>query len=212
MEWLYIACIVLAGIAMLVITLIIPVRRVHALRGELARELARAGRHPADGAVLVHRRRRGIPREGAHRRVGTLLNMLNDSQSRAHGADRGRRHGDHRPVHDQVGRAARAGHLVQLDRRISRSCRSGVTYLPIPVCRRRHAAVRDRAPLAGRAAADLVHLPRPAADRLGGAERGRPDSPGRLPGFHVHRASRWPMPWASRRWSPRCGSTSRWKR
>jgi len=35
----------------------------------LAGQLAGAGGHPADGALLVHRRRRRLPREGAYRGV-----------------------------------------------------------------------------------------------------------------------------------------------
>ena len=57
-----------------------PVRRVHALRDELGVELAGAVLGAGDGAVLVRRRRRGVPRQRAHRRADA------DRRGRAGGA------------------------------------------------------------------------------------------------------------------------------
>src|ERR1044071_5169454 len=76
MEWLYIACIVLAGTAMVVITTIIP-------NGVFMRYVMdSAGRWPEPGGILMmivfsFVGDAAADRANAHITVGTLLNMVN---------------------------------------------------------------------------------------------------------------------------------------
>src|SRR5258706_3089229 len=135
-----------------------------ALRGDFARQLAGARRHPADGAVFLRRRRRGVPCQGAHRRRHRAQHgeRQQPCPPRARGR---RRHGDHRRIHDQVGHPARGRGLVQHHRGISGPVGRCHLY-PDPGGRRGDAAVLHRAPVARASTAGFVHLPRPAADRL----------------------------------------------
>ena len=70
MQRLYLACIVLSGLAMVAITLIIPLGRVHALRDERPAAVARAGVGHHDGVLLLRRRRRRVSRQPADRGRG----------------------------------------------------------------------------------------------------------------------------------------------
>jgi len=107
MEWLYIACIGLAGVVMLVMTIIIPY-------GVFMRYVVNSPAswpEPAGILMMVWFSFIGgaaAYRAKAHIAVSTVLNMMNDT-------NRVRME----RVADQVGRAAGAGHLAEHHRRVS---------------------------------------------------------------------------------------------
>ena len=74
------------------------------------------------------------------------------------------------------------------------------------------AALRDRAPLVRRSAADVASPFRDQPQIDCESHDGRPHPAGRVPRSSCSSACRWPTRWAWRRSSPRCGSTCRSKR
>ena len=113
---------------------------------------------------------------------------------------RRRRHGDHRRVHDQLGRAAVVATWQQHHRRVP-ELSVGVTYLPIPVGGVITLLFIIERLWLGEPPRDLVHVPRPAAG-WNRAPMDALDPAGLVPGADVRSACRSPTRWAS----PRCSS------
>ena len=111
-----------------------PARRVHALRDEQPAVVARAGVGADDGDVLVPRRRRGLPRERAHRgggaRQGRRAGHAPPPPRRG-----GRVHDRDLPVHGRLRRDISARHCGTSRSPSSPGSRSGS-----PTCRSRSAA------------------------------------------------------------------------
>jgi TRAP-type C4-dicarboxylate transport system permease small subunit len=106
MEWLYIACIGLAGVVMLVMTIIIP----YGVFMRYVMNSPSSWPEPAGILLMVVFSFIGgaaAYRARAHIAVTMLLNVLGDAEPQAHGARGGDRDGDRRALHDQVGRPAR---------------------------------------------------------------------------------------------------------
>ena len=160
MEWLYLACIVLSGTALVVITLIIPlgVFMRYVMNSPLSWP------EPASVIMMVMFSFLGgaaVYRANVHIAVEALLNAVTPGDAHGDAVGRGRLHGRDRAASCSSTASSCASSRGTRRWRSFPALSQAVVYLPIPVARPVHAAVPHRAGLGRRSAEDVDHVPRP---------------------------------------------------
>ena len=212
MDAIHRACLFVAGACLVIITHHRPLGRVHPLRAQQRRVMARADGRAADDRAVVPVGGRLLPRISAHRRrhpAGALLGEPAQGGARLVPRDL---HARHQSVHAVVGHQAGADDLAPEHRGIP--ARLGRHVLPAdPDRRRAHRAVRHRA-LPDAESSSRSRRPRPSARSRPSNEtrgHGRPHSGRqlrrRVPAGHAGRLRARPR----RHPRPRCGSAFRSK-